>query len=308
MISLNSFKRLDQRCGEYNQEKRALAEYFCEEFGQYIYNKNPTLFFESGSTPAYVARELATRKLEVTGRDDLNINPPEIYTNNVLVFLHYWLTDRIPIKLLPSSTPEEPYGACFGQMEVVSNTGAYYGERKLKPGEERTISKLKHELIEKVGQDGLIICATSGIQIGEKYDFDRSISNSTDPLVEQEIKDLKGFHVDDYKNMLFKKALVSTEIPMVIVATFKKIDMSIRVGKCRFVFENSDKWNTFLSEQRVAFCIGCTNSEAGELELILENMGLIVETGSRKKYMAVIGKTTLFDKMFQIGQSSGDEN
>ncbi len=84
----------------------------------------------------------------VTSADNLNEKPPAVYTNNVPVFLHYWLTDRIPIHVVPSNAPGEPYGACFGIMDVVPGSTPYYDQRPLKPEVESTVVNLKLELME----------------------------------------------------------------------------------------------------------------------------------------------------------------
>ncbi len=144
----------------------------------------------------------------------------------------------------------------------------------------------------------MIITAGSAIQVSNNYTFKYDENAQQDSKSECEIRNLNSIHVGDYENMLFKKALVRTQIPMIVVATFKKIDLAIKINKCHFVFDKKDQWESLLNDRCIAFCKGCTNSEVGRLEEILTNMGLIVTTSPRGNYMTVPGKTGLFHEKF----------
>jgi hypothetical protein len=88
VAAMAKFEALDPRVRDHSAEKQAAAAFFADRYLQGIADRRVSLFFESGSTVAYVA--------EVVG-EYLSKNRPtiQISTNNVLAYLIFWLVHRI---------------------------------------------------------------------------------------------------------------------------------------------------------------------------------------------------------------------
>jgi hypothetical protein len=171
--NLNRFKRLDKRCSQDVPQKQAAARGFREFFLTEIKKQNYDLFFESGSTPAYVARELgkseAFRNEVGWGGDESAI---ALYTNNILAFLQLWLNDNLPIAMLPRSSPREPYGGSYGLLtkHLDYKKGPDFTGKPL-PEHEKEVIDLFCTSADSLptNRQILIVGAISGIQLSEEY-------------------------------------------------------------------------------------------------------------------------------------------
>jgi hypothetical protein len=118
VTELKGFEKLYQRCSEHRAEKLQVARYFVQEYLDHIRSAEVSLFFESGSTIAYIAREMAELlkdKVVIKGDGTPNI---QIGTNNVLAYLLFWLKARIPCTQFPWSPPVDlTYGAAYGGLD-----------------------------------------------------------------------------------------------------------------------------------------------------------------------------------------------
>ena len=114
---LRGFETLYSRVSEEAEKKRALAKCFRERYANRIVEDHINLFFESGSTVAYVAKDLATALADAVhispgGAPNIKIN-----TNNVLAYLLFWLKMRILCSPFSWSTPsEKKFGAWYGGL------------------------------------------------------------------------------------------------------------------------------------------------------------------------------------------------
>lgn len=115
---LCGFETLYTRVSLHEQKKRALAKCFREIYGNRIVREKISLFFESGSTVAYVAKDLAHTLANVVRIGEAGAPNIKISTNNVLVYLLLWLKMRVTCSPFPWSTPTEAkFGAWYGGLE-----------------------------------------------------------------------------------------------------------------------------------------------------------------------------------------------
>ncbi len=259
VTNLNKFERLDQRCNQQKEEKRALARFFRDCFGHLITSGALNLFFDSGSTPAYVAREVGQLLLERSMVRGQYGGIPGIFTNNVLAFLQLWLNARIPVSLLPSSPPSDPYGACFGVIEemIDRNRAPQYDQRPLSPVDARAVEALRVEMADSLrGSRFLILGAASGVQLSEEHELHATgVSKVTDE-VKSLVQKCFGFHVGSIHNKLLKRALYATGFPVIIVIDYHKVNHNIDVDRCHFVFDQGFSWEDFRKRYPLAFCVG----------------------------------------------------
>ena len=114
---LMSFKKLYVRTQLQREKKTGLAQYFVQKYMDRLYDHQVSLFFESGSTIAFVAREMQSKlykKIDITEEGAPSI---QISTNNILAYLLLWLKARIPCTKFPWSPPvEDTYGAAYGPL------------------------------------------------------------------------------------------------------------------------------------------------------------------------------------------------
>jgi hypothetical protein len=115
---LKGFETMHKRVVQERDQKRALSQVFRRQYADRIITHKVGLFFESGSTVAYVAKELAdllSTEVRIAEHAVPNIT---ISTNNVLAYLLLWLKMGIPCSPFSWSAPkEETYGAWYGGLE-----------------------------------------------------------------------------------------------------------------------------------------------------------------------------------------------
>ncbi len=189
---------LDRRCQEQIEEKSALARLFRERFGHLMKTDGLNLFFDCGSTPAYVAREVGQFLLDRGAVRGQYGGVPQVLTNNALAFLQLWLNARIQVSLLPSSPPSEPYGACFGILEemIDRNLAPQYDQRPLAAVDAQAVELLCMELANSFGQRRfLIIGAASGVQLSEDHELHTANDRKVTDAVRTSVQKCYGFHV-----------------------------------------------------------------------------------------------------------------
>ncbi len=301
--NLNQFKRLDQRCTENVPEKNACANFFRERFGNVIEKGNLKLFFDSGSTPAFVAKEIGqmiARRRSVAGP---HISTNQFYTNNILAFLQLWLNDGIPISMLPSSPPSDPYGASFGILEelVDAKRRPEYSRQPLDQNSANAVGKLTKEFMKILANNRcLIIGETSGIQLSEKHIISQSEGTELTSEVEKQVGQCFGFHMGSVYDKLFKRALYKTNFPVIIVTASNKIDISMDIGHCHFLFDKKYTWEDFYKNHALAFCVGCKGNEMKSTGNHFASLGFKIENApSSFKSSAVLATNANFRKQFQ---------
>ena len=239
---VKSFKKLYDRLLEHREQKKEIARFFAEAYLDRIICHKASLFFESGSTVAYVAREISSTlskvvKIKGKGRPNLQIS-----TNNILAYLQLWLIGTIPCTTFPWSPPgEETYGALYGGLERIQPKRPDYSMPKLDQEAKEEIKKLLEApyTISSMKTPTLILAAASGLQIGKghKMKFHEGIEESQREALMQQVDKCFGPHIGSYHNKIFKRFLYETSVPIMFFLTENKIDCEIIVGETHFVLD-----------------------------------------------------------------------
>jgi hypothetical protein len=305
--SLGRFGSLDQRLAREPELKQRACEFFWKTYGTTISQKKTNLFFESGSTIAFLADAIGAK---IVSRNKAS-------SNNVLAHLSLWLVHRGICDMFPSTTPdfEDQYGATFG--EHIDNL---YNERSLsskppepdyrgKPLDEQEKQAIKKTLLEEASPNHwkgstLLLGAISGIQMGENPKIKWGGEAACKEELMEFVARCRGFHVGSYKNKLFKRFMYETKLPLMVFLDESKIDCKIEVGRCHFIFDREEfTWEDFMKSYPLAFCIGChaTNIERvckpfkkNEFEIIRDNGTYI--------HRAFIARNAAFKKAFAASQ------
>ena len=303
--SITRFKKLNHRCTEHVDKKTELARFFVQNYGDQIVKHQISLFFESGSTVAFVASQLASFIREANVHVDIR-------TNNVLAYLHHWLTAGVPCSLFPLSSPREPYGASYGIIEKLLDSLPDYPPKPLSSTVKRTISDLTKSTGALSGFDkpALMLGAISGLQLGNDHKIvsdpekgGRSLPGSHS--LENEVRKCFGPHVGSYHNKLFKRYMYQTGLPLMLFITEEKIDMEIIVGRCHFILDQGRMddseltWESFYKNYPVAFCVGCDGDSMKEKIVAFNNLGFDVKIGPEFVVSAFIARNKHFIEIFE---------
>ena len=130
---LHEYEVVAKRFHEGEQQKLALAAAFNNLYGVYIQNTYERVFLESGSTLAYLAKDLAARFLapfKSIGSDRVT---SKAITNNAYVYLYLWLHQKVMCHRLPHGSPDLKYGGMFGSLASFEREPEY----NLRPLEEQ---------------------------------------------------------------------------------------------------------------------------------------------------------------------------
>jgi len=275
--AMAKFDPLAPRVRGQTEQKQAAATFFAERYLEQLQEKRANLFFESGSTIAYVALVVGER----LGTHDFG-NEIQISTNNVLAYLIFWLVHGIRCSLFPWGTPEKQYGAVFGRInELVSE--------KIKPSfPPEPLSKRDLRAIDLLSKDHyspaawshptLLLGALSGLQL-EKDD---------------KAFNCLGPHVGSPRNKVFKRFMYATKHPVMLFMTADKVDCPVKPEHCHFILEQEENghvpeskaaflgWQMFCTERPVAFCVGCETSKAEDTAKRFLDLGFQI-VGARHK-------------------------
>ena len=293
-----TFERLGPRVVDRAKEKKAIASFFASRYLSYLTRHKVDLFFESGSSVAYVTKEIG-RGLTVdisSGRPDVVIS-----TNNVLSYLYLWLPYRIPCSLFPWGPPEDHYGAIFGCLDEIfkyeptpefppvpldSNAWAairmllddQYSLSKWGPSRERQ-------------RPALLFGALSGLQLSDSY-----LTKPENAV----IHDCFGPHVGSFKNKIFKRFMYETKLPLAIFMTADKMDCLIDTERCHFVLDSERPWQRFREEHPLAFCVGCQLQEKDKsIEMFVTQGFKVLQSGSADSDTAFIARNQKFIDDFE---------
>ena len=193
------------------------------------------LFFESGSTLAYVSEQFENFVL----KNDREAGSWCVWTNNVLTLLQLLLYTDVDIRRFPPSAPdpEDKYGAIFPREWHSLKEHYPLKPRSLHPNEADAVNKMREKLCE-FGEKTLFLATTSG------WDLAHALNN------------FRGPHVGSHPNMLFKRALFTTERPVVIFLNAEKLGDPFEVGKCYSVFGPDLPLEEGLEKYPLALCVG----------------------------------------------------
>jgi len=296
-LSLSEFETLDARCSDGEEKKKSLANFFSRTYFRLLMKAKTQLFFESGSTIAFVARELGPklrRKVAVQG------GAPEIHiaTNNVLAYLQLWLIHGVPCSPFPWGPPEDHYGAAFGCLDH------YYAQGD-EPDPEFPPAPLDGDAISAIADLGkdpfapnnwkgnvLLLGATSGMQLSKELKSTLGERLPADGCV--------GLHVGSFKNKLFKRFMFDTNQPIMLFFTNDKIDLPISFDDCHFVLDDEYSFDNVLKTYPLAFCVGCSKAEQADLATRLRDLGLSVLIDRQPgDHTAVIARNAVFIDGFE---------
>lgn len=294
MVSkINGFTPLDERCSQHIKEKETLSKCFRELCLDKIIQHQFSLFFESGTSTAFLARELGRSKrfIKEIGKHK-NESVANLYTNNILAYLELWLTDELPVTIVPKSVPGEKYGATYGVLDdlVDNDRCPDFTGNPLDEYAAEAINKLSEskDSLPK-GEKILLLGSISGMQLSEKHKIHCEEDYCIDEMIKEKVDQCLGFHVGSYKNKLFKRYLIETGYPLVMMLPSVKIDMPIDPARCHFLFDNSYKWDVFISKYPLAFCIGCEQSELLNLEKLFKTLEF-----KTKRYVDLRGNAAIW--------------
>src|SRR5258708_2296151 len=94
------------------------------------------IFFESGSTYAYLAQDYVDALRNLPQTDSL---PQTVFTNNILVYMLLIFQDKCIVRLYPG-TPANKYGATFGNFAREDNVDKFEMEHFLNGNARREVA------------------------------------------------------------------------------------------------------------------------------------------------------------------------
>jgi hypothetical protein len=233
---MREFSVLSERVVVDTVSKEKQAQTFWETMkGRIRRHEYKNLFFESGSTLAYVSDQFENLVLKSGSEDE----SWRIWTNNVLTLLQLLLYTDVDVRRFPPSAPdpEDKYGAIFPREWRSLKEPPSSEPRSLHPNEAAAVDKMRKKL-RRFGEKVLFLATTSG------WDLDHHLN------------DFRGPHVGSHPNMLFKRALFTCRHPVVIFLNAEKLGDPFEVGKCYPIFGPDIPLDEALKKFPLAFCVG----------------------------------------------------
>jgi len=241
--ALSQFRDLDPRLAIALEKKQALADAFLELHGDDIEDRFSRVFFESGSTITYLARNLA-QKLPKRGKILNAADPLVVLTNNAFAYLYLWLGAGVMCHPVPEGPPDHTYGGMYGPL-TDRNRRPDYRLPALKtydPDGADLIGQLKEQIFPPLSgerKSSLLLAAASGLQLTENVAALESAGGSretgekwvptADDEIRKRVRQCRGFHVGSYQNMLFKRCYYLTGIPAVVFIHDDKVDCDVKI-------------------------------------------------------------------------------
>jgi|ERR1051326_358794 hypothetical protein len=233
---LRRFSTLGGRVGVDVASKEASARTFWWNMqGRIRRHRYFNLFFESGSTIAYLSDEFV-RIVLLHGQDALGWH---IHTNNVLSLVYFDLHTSIDASRFPTGTPDpdDEYGAIFPGEWKMLHEPPPRRPRKLYPKEKAAVDAMR-SAFNGACRRQLVLATASGL------DLDNRVMN------------FRGPHVGSHPNMLFKRAIFTSGNPVVLFISAEKLGDPFRRGICYSVFDPDDPWKDAVSKYPMAICVG----------------------------------------------------
>jgi hypothetical protein len=226
----NEWATLDWRFNTNAPLKKAAAESFLDLYLDTLSRSSVCrLFFESGSSTAFMSEAFASRLDQGIKWSRLSIE-----TNNILSYMEFILGRSAPVALFPVGPPDRKYGGTFGELMSLSipPEGAYpiSGEAY------ELMAQLRDHFSKQYSESGLIISTASG------FDLTRG-------------SEWIGPHVGSYHNMLFKRALLESGAPVVIVMDEDKLLRPREQSRCFPVCNADFSW--YFACQNMPIALAC---------------------------------------------------
>lgn len=284
-------------------QKESIANAFNELYGEDISQKCKKIFIESGSTTSYIAKTIASNLPKKTML-------PSVVTNNALAYIYLWLCEGVMCHSEPDGPPDDRYGGMYGPL-TGRNRKPDYSLPPLKDFDPKglvMIEELNHKIFSQTENDSktLILAAISGLQISndiKAINYETKL-DITDIKILTQLQECFGFHVGSYQNKLFKRCLNLSKVPTIVFLHDKKIDCTIEVGKCHFIFDKEETWANFITEHPLSLWIGCCQETACEIlskckDNFKEGDWLFGLYGDFNLYPIVIGHNKKFREMWK---------
>lgn len=241
--SLERFETLHARCASDVDLKRAVATGFLDLYLGRVALCRDALFFESGSTIAYLFDELHERvhvNWVRTFGDKVRVE-----TNNILVYLQGTFSGFGRIDLYPYGPPESKYGATFGPLTALPEVPP-----TLRGREYSDVAADISAHFEQTFQAGLLLMTTSG--------FDTETA-------------FRGPHVGSYYNALFKRALLQTRVPTVMFILKSMFERPFQMGLCYSICDEKLSWETICAQK--PFAVAAAFHETEHAASVIQFLG-----------------------------------
>jgi hypothetical protein len=304
VTELRGFETLYGRVGQEHDKKMALAQCFCQLYANKIVEDKVNLFFESGSTIAYVAKVLAPWLVSAVRIEEGAPNM-KISTNNVLAYLLLWLKMKVPCSPFPWSTPtEKEFGAWYGGLEMKPEQNPDYSGGGLDEIAKHEIKRLHGQPYRPGlgGESTLLLGAASGLQVSENVAIQFCDGLDADTRAERtaQIMRRRGPHVGSYHNKLFKRYMYDTGLPLMIFLSADKIDCPVDVGTCHYVLDDEFSWDNLCRSHPLAFCVGCSQTQKKPSVKVFEDLGFkILDGNGSSPITAFVARNAAFIKQFE---------
>jgi len=233
---LRQFSTLGSRVGLDVGSKEALANAFWWNMqGRIRRHEYFHLFFESGSTIAYLSDEFV--RLVLTSNQDAE--GWHIRTNNVLSLVYFGLHTPIDASRFPMGIPDpdDKYGAIFPNEWRLLHEPPPKRPRKLYPKEKKAVDDMR-DAFNKVPGRQLVLAAASGLDLDNK------------------VQNFRGPHVGSHPNMLFKRSIFTSGCPVVLFISAEKLGNPFRLHRCYSVFGPDEPWKEAVIKYPMAVCVG----------------------------------------------------
>ena len=265
---LNRFKTLSKRTKIAEPLKRGIAWYFWQRYFPTLHeNKIKAIFFESGSSIAYVSHEFIEQVKNQSWFNEKNMYKQiAVRTNNLLTYLDFLIRDitwqPMDVRVMPYGPFSDDYGGTYGILNSAYRQPAPNINNpvrtKLLDETEALIYKVKKEFTKELTDRGLVLMTASGL----------------DTRPESKDAPYPGPHVGSYPNMLLKRCLLSLPCPKVIFLHPDKWGFNFLWSNCHAVCDSSFPWKEVSSKSPLAIALAAeTQSKQSVLAEQLKDHG-----------------------------------
>lgn len=199
--------------------KRAAAEFFLDRYMPLLIDgRVQRTFFESGSSTAVLSEAYAARLGQMNRK---LLEGTLVETNNIISYMEFILQQYTRVALFPAGHPDRKYGGTFGDLNQLPIP--HLQIPKLSDDAHDQMDSLRDHFSDQYKDVGIIFGAVSGIDL----------TSGTD---------LVGPHTGSFHNMLFKRALLESGAPVVLLVDEDKLPRPAIPGQCFLVCDQDFSW------------------------------------------------------------------
>ena len=303
ITEVQSFVTLYAQTRENPDKKRCVSQFFVQEYLERLLRKKVSLFFDSGSTLSFVAKEMSKDLAQAVTLSDTAEPSIQIGTNNLLVYLFLGL--KIPCTIFPWSPPGEPtFGATYGGIEKLVERKPDYNMPPLDKSAQDEIVKLLQTpfTLTSYKKPTLLLGAAVGLQLTDNHSVfftENDLSEAKKEELKAQISKCYGPYEKSYHNKIFKRFMYKTGLPILIFLTGEKIDSQIQAGKSHFSLDSEFTWEQFYRHHPLALCVGCSDEERKYAE-VFRSLGFdVIEENSASPFSSFIARNAAFIEQFE---------